>query len=340
MKIYLLVLSTAVFLGLYSCQDEQNTAVTTPGNLTQSSVLTALISRVTQYSTANDNVLDNTDCFAVLLPVSLTVNGVLVNVNDQNDYQNVENIINQYANDDDIIHFTFPIRLKYKDFHEVQVNNQEQYQSLFDACAPNNVFTAIECIDFNFPIAVNSYNSAAQTPNTFTFENSTQLYNFIQSLGSDLIFNFVYPLSMTKSNGQTVAFNSNSELQTGIENVIGSCNNTVSQPTLSSVLTNGTWYISSFIDGSDNETYHFNGYNFTFQSDGAVIAIKNATTTNGTWSQYTDSGFSKLDLNFPGESLEELSDDWRVIEYSNTLVKLSHLSGGNGESHYLNFTKN
>jgi hypothetical protein len=105
-------------------------------------------------------------------------------------------------------------------------------------------------------------------------------------------------------------------------------------------MSNGTWYVSSFINDTTDDTYHFNGYNFTFSSDGTSIAVRNTTNINGTWSDYMDDGNAKLDLSFDGDLLDEIEDDWRVLEYSKTLIKLRHESGGNGEIHYLSFSKN
>jgi hypothetical protein len=340
MKNYIFYFVVFLFLGLNSCQEEESEASTTPQGLTKSSVLSSLVSRVAQYPTAKDNILDGQDCFGVVLPVSLTVNGTSVTVNNTDDYQTVRTIINQYSNDDDIVHFSFPITIKYKDYQQAVVTSQAQYQSIVAACAPNSSFCEIECIDFNYPIVINAYNTATQTPTTITITSNIQLYNFVQGLTTDEIYSIVYPLSMTKSNSEVVVYNTNAQLQAGIENTIDDCNTVPIPTTLSEIMASGTWYVSSFIEGTTNETYHFNGYNFTFSSNGTAIAVKNTTTINGTWSNYMDDGYSKLDLSFYGDLLDEIEDDWRVLEYSDTLIKLRHESGGNGETDYLSFSKN
>ena len=146
---------------------------------------------------------------------------------------------------------------------------------------------------------------------------------------------------MKKSNGENNVYTSNTELQAGIENVIDDCNDDGSGNTsLSDIIVNGTWRISSFIDDGEDETDNFNGYNFTFLSNGNAVAIKNTITINGLWSNYIDDGYSKLDLSFDDNLLEELEEDWRILENNNSLIKLRHVSGGGGGTHYLNFTKN
>jgi len=276
MKNYTLFLIAFLFLGLFSCQKEETTETVAAESLTKTSALSTLVSRVAQYPTTKDNILDGTDCFAVLLPVTVTVDGVTLTVSSDDNCENVQSIINAHSDDDDVIHFTFPIRIKYKNFQEVQVNSQQQYESILATCPPNGVFREIECIDFSFPIVINAYNTVTQTPTTITVSNNMQLYNFIDGLTSNEIYTIVYPLSMTKSGGQVVVFNSNAALQAGIENSIDDCQQTGPTPSaLSVVLANGTWFVSSYIDENHDETYKFNGYNFTFSSNGAVVAVKN-----------------------------------------------------------------
>nr|WP_315147929.1 hypothetical protein [uncultured Flavobacterium sp.] len=36
----------------------------------------------------------------------------------------------------------------------------------------------------------------------------------------------------------------------------------------------------------------------------------------------------------------ELTDDWEIIERTSTVIKLKDVSGGNGGTDYLTFTKN
>jgi hypothetical protein len=68
--------------------------------------------------------------------------------------------------------------------------------------------------------------------------------------------------------------------------------------------------------------------------------VKASTTTTGSWSNYIDSGDDIMELNFNDSNLDELEEDWEITEYSSTVIKLKHVSGGNGGTDYLYFTKN
>ena len=115
----------------------------------------------------------------------------------------------------------------------------------------------------------------------------------------------------------------------------------------------GTWRITYFYDTDHEETSDYNGYDFTFNDNGTLVATNGTNTYNGTWSVTNDSNSSSgdssssddddLDFNIffaSPEDFEELSDDWDIISHSSTSIQLIDVSGGNGGTDYLTFTKN
>lgn len=112
--------------------------------------------------------------------------------------------------------------------------------------------------------------------------------------------------------------------------------------------TQGTWRVTSFVDSGTDETNHFNGYNFTFGNGGVLTATNGTNTVIGTWSVTNDSSTddssgNDLDFNigFTGPvNFLDLTDDWDIVSYSNTTISLIDVSGGNGGTDTLVFTKN
>ncbi|WP_343067401.1 hypothetical protein [Winogradskyella flava] len=114
----------------------------------------------------------------------------------------------------------------------------------------------------------------------------------------------------------------------------------------------GTWRISSYIDSGDNETSDFNGYNFTFEADGALVATNGTITYNGTWSvrnssNSNDDSDSDNDIDFniffpvPDDNdLEDLNDDWDIVSHNSATLSLMDVSGGDGSPDTLVFQKN
>jgi hypothetical protein len=113
------------------------------------------------------------------------------------------------------------------------------------------------------------------------------------------------------------------------------------------IVNNGTWRITYFYDTDQEETSNFNGYNFTFGANNVLTASNGTNNYTGVWSisdsNSNDDSPSDLDFiivfNSPAQ-FEELSDDWDIIEKSATVIQLRDVSGGNGGTDYLTFTKN
>lgn len=113
------------------------------------------------------------------------------------------------------------------------------------------------------------------------------------------------------------------------------------------IVNNGTWRITYYYDTDHEETIDFNGFNFTFGANNILTASIGTITNTGTWtitdSNSNDDNLSDLDFNIsfatPAQFVE-ITDDWEIIEKSNTVIKLKDVSGGNGGIDYLTFTKN
>ncbi|TNE62173.1 MAG: hypothetical protein EP344_05265 [Bacteroidetes bacterium] len=87
-------------------------------------------------------------------------------------------------------------------------------------------------------------------------------------------------------------------------------------------LGNGTWVVSYFWDKDKEETSDFNGYSFEFQDNGLLLAyLPDGTTKTGQWTVNNSS--NKLILTIAGTyALDEMSDDWLIMQKTNTEIKL------------------
>ena len=119
------------------------------------------------------------------------------------------------------------------------------------------------------------------------------------------------------------------------------------QNTVQTNVQSGTWRITKFIDSGTDETNHFTGYNFTFNSSGVLNANNGTNNYNGTWSiidsNSSDDSQDDLDFNLNfnlTNNFEDLNDDWDFISQSATKIELIDVSGGNGGTDYLTFVKN
>ncbi|MFM7644647.1 MAG: hypothetical protein ACKO5N_07660 [Sphingomonadales bacterium] len=123
------------------------------------------------------------------------------------------------------------------------------------------------------------------------------------------------------------------------------------QKQITKITTDGTWIVSSYIDDGDDETIDYTTYRFVFLADGTLNATdllsSNSNPYVGSWS-ITDSNSSDEDnlddldfnINFNQNNvLDEFSDDWDIISYTETQIKLVDVSSGGGDTDYLTLTK-
>lgn len=114
----------------------------------------------------------------------------------------------------------------------------------------------------------------------------------------------------------------------------------LTQIQVTTTIQSGTWKVTLFNDNGIDETSNFNGFSFTFNANGTATATRNSLVTDGSWVSGTDDSKVKLILDFGVASpLDELNEDWRVLERTDTRIKLTNISGGNGGTDFLTFEK-
>ncbi len=106
----------------------------------------------------------------------------------------------------------------------------------------------------------------------------------------------------------------------------------VDDSVLVNALTTGDWYVNLFFDDVD-ETADFADYVFNFATDNTATATDDNGTTNGNWSTgFGDETDLELILNFgTGIPLDELQEDWDVIEVTDEIIRLRDISGDGTE---------
>ncbi|WGF92999.1 hypothetical protein [Aequorivita marisscotiae] len=329
--IFLVLLSVSLF----SCQKEEEEHIdeTEEETITANSPLTGLLLRTSQSPGAYDDIIDGNSCASVILPVTVIANGQQVTVNTPEDINLIKEIFNLFPNDTDTLEILYPISLELFDYTQVTITNQAELDALAATCDLTN--TEIGCLDIVYPVSFFTYNSAQQRTGTVAIGNDWELFNYLYNLGSDDFISFDYPVSTILEEGPVVEVNSNEELQTLILECVANTNDDpidISQ--FEEDLTTGTWYVDYFFDDYD-ETDNYAGYAFTFALDGTAQSVKSGVVVNGTWALVED---LKFDLFFGTNSpLDELDEDWEIIEANANSIKLKHISDGDGSTDYLTF---
>jgi len=340
-KYFIQILALSIlFLG--ACQEEV-IVITNPENenaINTTSPLADLVQNTTMNDGSFDNIIDNSSCISIALPVTVIANGVEITVLTSDDYKLIERVFDESDTDEDELEIVFPVTVVMADFTEITAIDEEELEDLIEDCIEGGDDIDIECIDFAYPITISVYDSANQVSNVITLNNDEELFKFFDSLDENELVSFDFPLTVYLSDSTQVTIENNEELEDIIEEVADGCDedddndyndDDVDDTDLIAVLLEGEWAISYFFDEAD-ETADFQGYIFTFFEDGTAKSTIGDIIVEGTWETYGDDGSLEIELDFDSESpLDGLDDDWDIIEFENDIIKLKDISDDGSE---------
>lgn len=222
--IYFLIV---LIIGLtFSCQDEviEETPTNEEETLVANSNLANLMRNTVTLDGSIDNIIDNANCILVDLPVTVVVNGVTLTIESVDDYDAIEEIIDEFTNDQDEIEIQFPIVIILSDYTEVVIENQDELETYIENCFDENEpDDDIECIDFQYPITFSIYDSNFQVIETITVNSDQELYVFIEELEGGVLVSINYPINLVLANGNVIEVNNNTELEVAIAEAEDDC---------------------------------------------------------------------------------------------------------------------
>ena len=92
----------------------------------------------------------------------------------------------------------------------------------------------------------------------------------------------------------------------------------------------GNWHVNQYTNRGVDETPDFDGYTFSFNSDGTFTALRNSLSVTGTWTRSTDDGLQKLTLTISSATdahLAELNEDWAISLMTDSNINLADDKG-------------
>ena len=109
---YTLILVVSI-IAFTSCRSEDFIDTTINGEevLNANSAVASLIQRTSLNDGSTDNIIDNTNCFTIQLPVTIQVNGLDIFVDSMEDFETIEAIFDEFDDDDDELQIEFPITI-------------------------------------------------------------------------------------------------------------------------------------------------------------------------------------------------------------------------------------
>lgn len=311
-----------------SCRTEEIESIQAPPEETLSvnSIVANLMQQITMNDGSNDNIIDSSNCFNVQLPVTVIVNGSEFIVNSEDDYEEIEDVFDEFDDDDDDIIITFPIVIILNDFTEITINNYTEFYSYSSNCnGENESDDDIECIDFQYPITASIFNSENELISAVTFINDNQFYDFIDEIDENDFVSIDFPISVVLSDGTQITINNLIELEDTIEIFSDDCDedddydyndddcDNCDTNQLEAILTScSDWVVDKLErDGIDYDNY-YDDYLFNFFTDGTISVLDSGDTVYGTWSSSGVANNIMVTINIP--NLDYCNNDWYLHE--------------------------
>ena len=323
------ILLVSVF-GFVGCQSEINSEQgQNPNTNSKNSTTTNNLKRTSMYDGSFDDFLDGNSCSSIILPTTAVVNGSRISIFSQFDYQQVIRILAQSNSNQDVISLQFPLSVRLSNYTEVLINNQNEYNALKSTCNQTEASSqdAIKCTNINFPITILTYSLNLQQTGSIVITSEQQLYAYMNSISSTELYQVSYPISIKFSNGTTATINSDSELQSSIDNCSSEedakAESEAKANQMRKILVDGSFKIESYLNAGVDSANKYQGFALDFTNDAKVTATNALlASVNGTYEASSEIDIF-LNLSFNGNAdFNLLNNTWKVTNFSATTISL------------------
>jgi hypothetical protein len=294
-----------------------------------SSNTASLIKNTSTNDGSFDNIVDGASCFAINFPYTVEVAGVQITIDSIEDLHLIEEIFDEFDDDEDILELLFPITITLGDFTEIVIENKEALRELVAECTGGDD-DDIECIDFVYPITLFTFDINEQQTGTVVINSDRELRRFFAGLEEDDLVSIDFPITLKKYDGTEIMVNSNAELAIALETAKDECDedddndfndDDFSEERLDAYVVECPWLVREVKRDGTNQTGQYLEYLMNFTEDGTVtVRDREGNMLTGNWETSISDRGVVLDLEF--ETLVDFNLQWVVYEIGERKIKL------------------
>ena len=299
----------AMALLLHSCQEEFEDVGSDAQETLQTDSSTAqLMINTASNDGSFDNIVDEASCIAVQFPYTVERAGIQITIDSIEDLHIIEEIFDEFDDDEDVLEFLFPITIILADFTEVVIENKEQLRELAEECTEGGDDDDIECIDFVYPITLFTFDVNGQQAGSVQINSDMELRRFFKDREEGEIISIEYPVTLKKFDGTEIQVSSNAELARVLDAAKDECDedddddyndDDFDDEHFVEFLTECSWKVYDIRRFGNDQIDQYRDFFLDFDDDGTVDLIgPMGNETTGEWSfQFTDNG-PMVEMNF------------------------------------------
>lgn len=294
-----------------------------------SSTTANLIKNTSTNDGSFDNIVDGASCFAINFPYTVEVAGVQITIDSIEDLRLIEEIFDEFDDDEDILELLFPITITLADFTEIVIENKEALRELVAECTEGED-EDIECIDFVYPITLFTFDVNNQQTGSVVINSDKELRRFFAGLEDGDLVSIDFPITLKKFDGTEIMVNSNAELAAALEAAKDECDedddndfndDDFSEERLDAYIVECSWLVSNVKRDGTNQTGEYFAYKMDFTEDGVVtVEDRVGNVFTGEWETRMSDDGVVLGLAF--EELVDFNLEWLVYEIGKGRIKL------------------
>ena len=337
------VLISFLFISLLfiGCQDELNeinVGTEEEAQVLQVNSPVALLMKSTVTKDGSfDNILDNASCFSMELPIHVSVNGLEIIIDSEEDFQTIEDLFDEHYDDDDYLEYLFPIVIILNDYEKVTIENKDQLEEYIDICE-NEEDDDIECVDFKYPMFYSVFNTTENKVRTVEINSDKQMYHFLKNIDENDVVSINFPITLEFTNGEELVVQNMEDLENALKEGAEFCDedddndyndDDFDLERLNGLLVKCPWIVHDLIRDNVTLTSEYAEYLIVFKTENVVkVRRRNGEIIRGAWeTEMTDRGVV-IKLEFENNKLQDFTLTWKVADINHDRIKLYSATQG------------
>ena len=320
----------AMALLLNSCQEEfEEVGSDAQETIAADSSTAQLMINTASNDGSFDNIVDESSCIAVQFPYTVEIAGIQITIDSIEDLRLIEEIFDEFDDDEDVLDIIFPITIILADFTEVVIENKEALRELAAECLEGGDDDDIECIDFVYPITLFTFDIDGQQAGSVTINSDMELRRFFKDRGEGEIISIDFPVTLKKFDGTEIQVSSNAELARVLEAAKDECDedddndfndDDFDEERFVEYLTECPWEVRDIRRDGVDQIDQYLEFLLNFKEDGVVELIgREGNAVTGEWSvEFTDHG-PAVEMNFG--MMADFNLVWFVYEIGENKIK-------------------